>query len=122
MSQRSPSPRARRNPRAARVANRGAGRRWVRYGLIFLTVALVVNAIVGDQGLTELLRVKRQLADLTAALEAARARNARLREETQRLKTDPHTIEEAARRELGLMRKDELLFIVKDSPQKAGER
>lgn len=120
MSQRSPSPPARRNPRVA--ASRGSGRRWLRYGLIFLTVALIVNALVGDDGLTELLRVRRQQADLAAALESARARNARLRQETQRLKTDPRAIEEAARRELGLMRRDELLFIVKDQPTKAGER
>lgn len=122
MSQMSPSSPARRKPRAARLASRGAGRRWLRYGLIFLTAALVVNALVGDDGLTELLRVRRQRADLAAALDAARARNARLREETHRLKTDPRAIEEAARRELGLMRKDELLFIVKDQPAPADVR
>lgn len=121
MSQPSPSPRARRNPRAARAA-RGTGRRWLRYGLIFVTAALVVNALVGDDGLTELVRVKRQHADLAAALEAARARNARLRDEARRLRTDPRAIEEAARRELGLMRKDEILFIVKDQPQKTDGR
>lgn len=121
MSQQSPSPRARRNPRAARVA-REAGRRWLRYGLIFVTAALVVNALIGDDGLTELVRVRRQHAGLAAALEAARARNARLRDEAYRLRTDPRTIEEAARRELGLMRRDELLFIVKDQPPKTDDR
>ena len=45
-----------------------------------------------------------------------RAENARLREEVRRLEEDPAAIEEIARRDLGLIRPGEKLFIVKDLP------
>jgi cell division protein FtsB len=45
---------------------------------------------------------------------AARRQNAELREQALRLKDDPRAIEEAARRDLGLMRPGEIVFIVKD--------
>ena len=43
-----------------------------------------------------------------------KAENARLREEVRRLTEDPAAIEEVARRELGLIRPGEKLFIIKD--------
>ena len=45
--------------------------------------------------------------------------NARLSEEARRLKDDPAAIEEIARRDLGLIRKGEKVFIVKDLAQPA---
>ena len=44
-----------------------------------------------------------------------RAENARLQQEADRLKTDPAALEEAARRELGLIRPGETLVIIKDA-------
>jgi cell division protein FtsB len=51
---------------------------------------------------------------------ALKAENARLLEHARRLKDDPLTIESIARRELGLIREGEILFILKDvkPPQK----
>jgi cell division protein FtsB len=46
-----------------------------------------------------------------------RAENARLREEAQRLQEDASAIEDLARRELGLIKPGEKLFILKDVPQ-----
>lgn len=43
-----------------------------------------------------------------------KAANARLREEAGHLREDPRTIEALARRELGLIKPGEILFIVKD--------
>ena len=43
-----------------------------------------------------------------------RTENARLREEARRLREDPAAIEEIARRELGLIKPGEKLFIVRD--------
>jgi cell division protein FtsB len=43
-----------------------------------------------------------------------REENARLRDEARRLREDPRTIEEIARRELGLIKPGEKLFIIKD--------
>lgn len=63
-----------------------------------------------------MLDARRQHDELAAAIARQRAENARLREEARRLKDDPATIEEIARRDLGLIRPGEKVFIVKDLP------
>jgi cell division protein FtsB len=76
----------------------------------------MVNAIIGDRGLLDTLRARRQYDDLSASIARLRHENARLREEARRLKEDPDAIEELARRELGLIKPGETLFIVRDRP------
>ena len=57
-----------------------------------------------------------------ATVARQRAENARLREEARRLREDPDAIEEIARRELGLIRRGEKVFIIKDAqPAKRAE-
>ena len=51
---------------------------------------------------------------LELAVAAAREENARLREEARRLREDPAAIEDIARRELGLIKPGETLFVVRD--------
>lgn len=92
------------------------GRRVVRYVLVFVTVVIVIDAVVGDKGLLTLLKARRDYAGVEAALERARAENDRLREEARRLREDPAAIEEVARRELGLIKPGEKLFILRDVP------
>ena len=75
---------------------------------------LVVDALVGDKGLLETMRARRQFAGVEAALAATRQENARLREQVRRLKEDPASVEAIAREELGLIRPGEMLFIVHD--------
>jgi cell division protein FtsB len=60
------------------------------------------------------MRARRQYREIAASLETIRHENARMREEVRRLKEDPAAIESLARKELGLIRQDELLFIIKD--------
>lgn len=83
--------------------------------LMLVAVVLVIDALFGDKGLFETLRARRAHAELAASLDRLRAQNARLREEARRLREDPAAIEEVARRELGLMRRGEVLFVVKDA-------
>jgi cell division protein FtsB len=99
-------------------AARAARRRWVQYGLLFCIAALVLNALIGDHGLTAFVQAKRDHTELSAALAAIQRENAALREEIERLTSDPGTIEAAARRDLGLARPDEIVFIVKDVEQR----
>ncbi len=79
-----------------------------------LTAILIANALVGDRGLPANLRIRREHRELAAAIAALRATNQRLQLEAQRLRSDPAAIEELARRELGLVRPGERLFIVTD--------
>jgi cell division protein FtsB len=90
-------------------------RRTVQLLLIFVTLVLIINALVGERGLMETLRARRQHQELVASIERMRAENERLRDEMRRLSSDPATIEAVARQELGLIRPGEVLFIIKDA-------
>jgi cell division protein FtsB len=87
----------------------------LNYVLVFVTVVLVVDALVGDKGLLDTLRARRQHQALETGLAQKRHENARLRDDIRRLKEDPGAIEALAREELGLMREGEVVFIVHDS-------
>ena len=88
--------------------------RLLQYGLAFVTILLVVDALVGDKGFVDTLRARRHYRDAAAALAQKRQENNRLREEIRRLRDDPARIESVARQDLGLMREGEVLFIVHD--------
>ena len=93
-------------------------RRIVQMLLLFIAAVIVVDALVGEQGLFAMLRARRQAEELAATIARKRAENARLREEARRLEDDPAAIEEVARRELGLIRPGEKVFIIKDLDSK----
>jgi cell division protein FtsB len=82
--------------------------------LAFVTAVLLMDALIGDRGLMERLRAGRQYREAETALERLRLENARLREEARRLKEDPGAIESLARKDLGLLRPGEVLFIIRD--------
>jgi cell division protein FtsB len=88
--------------------------RLLTYVLGFVTVILVVDALVGDKGLLDTMRARRQYAELSASLAQTRRDNARMRDEIRRLSEDPAAIESIARGELGLMRPGEILFVIHD--------
>ena len=83
--------------------------------LVFVTLVLILNALVGERGLMETLRARRQHAELVASIDRLKAENGRLREEVRRLLSDPAAIEALARQELGLIKPGEMLFIIKDA-------
>ena len=91
-------------------------RRIVHLLLLFVASVIVVDALVGDRGLVAMLRARHEYDELSAAVAKQRAENAKLRETARRLKDDPSAIEEIARRELGLIKPGERVFIVKDVP------
>ena len=101
---------------ASGPAHPGRARRIVQLLLLFFAAVIVVDALVGDRGLLALRDARRRHDELTAAIARQRAENARLREEARRLKEDASAIEEIARRDLGLIRPGEKVFIVKDLP------
>jgi cell division protein FtsB len=94
----------------------GRARRIVRLLLLLFAGIVVVDALVGDRGFIAMRDARRQHDELGATIARQRAENTRLREEARRLKEDPSAIEEIARRDLGLIRPGERVFIVKDLP------
>jgi cell division protein FtsB len=96
---------------------RRRGRRAVQYLLVFVGCVLFLDALVGEKGLLETLKKRQEYRALEQSLVDVRAENARLREETRRLQEDAGAIEDLARRELGLIKPGEKLFILKDVPQ-----
>jgi cell division protein FtsB len=111
----SPTPLRRRKPVPAPAPAWSPLRtRLLNYVLGFVTIVLVVDALVGDRGLLDTMRARRQHAEISAALAQKRQENTRLRDDIRRYREDPSAIEALAREELGLMREGEVLFIVRD--------
>ena len=104
--------------RKASTHNKPAGRnrRIVLCLVLFVASVFVVDGLVGDRGLLAMMRARREYDTAAATVARQRAENARLREEARRLREDPGAIEEIARRELGLIRRGEKMFIIKDVP------
>lgn len=113
------SPPARETPRRKRdqptPSPFPARRKTLHLLLVFVTLVLIIDALVGEKGLLETMRASRRHRELTASIEKLRLENGQLREEARRLREDPSAIESLAREELGLIRPGELLFIVKDA-------
>jgi len=81
-----------------------------------------VDALVGEKGLLETVKKRREFAVLEQSIRRAKAENAVLREEAKRLRSDPAALEDLARRELGLIKQGEHLFILKDRQPTTSER
>jgi cell division protein FtsB len=90
------------------------GRKIVRWLLMFIASLIVVDGLVGERGLLAMLRARREYDRLAATIARQRAENAALRERARRLTDDPNAIEEVARRDLGLIKPGERVFIIKD--------
>jgi cell division protein FtsB len=88
--------------------------RVVRWLVFFVASLIIVDGLVGERGLLAMLQARKEYDEMSAAIARQRADNARLREEVRRLTDDPGAIEEIARRDLGLIRPGERVFIIKD--------
>lgn len=105
-----------RRKRIQPVPSSNAGRRRaLNLLLVFITVVVLVDAVVGEKGLMERMRARREYTQSAATLNALRHENTRMREEIQRLRSDPDAIEALAREELGYIKPGEILFIIRDT-------
>jgi cell division protein FtsB len=86
----------------------------VEYCVLLVGCLVVIDALVGDKGLIAMLKARQQYRALEASLNHVSSENVKLRDEARRLREDPTAIEDIARRELGLIRPGEQLFIVRD--------
>jgi cell division protein FtsB len=111
------------SPRRRRVLltsdRRVRRRRLITYSIFAASLVLMTHALLGENGYFATLRAQREHAQVEAALTRLRMENQRLREESRRLREEPAALEEAARRDLGLVRPGETLVVVKKAqPQK----
>ena len=102
----------------ARTTHHGiaASRRALLFLLLFVSTALLANAVVGERGLIATRAAKRDATALATEIAIIQSENDALREQARRLSDDPNAIEAAARDDLGLMRKGELLILLHDGP------
>jgi cell division protein FtsB len=80
--------------------------------LIFATVVVFVDAVVGKSGLAQSVRARRDYAAAQAQLSELQAENAALVERARRLAEDPGAIEGLARKELGFLHPGEVVFVL----------
>jgi cell division protein FtsB len=102
-------------PAALKVEQQRRRARQVRLALVFLACSLLVEAFVGDRGLSRTLQARRELDRAAQSLDALKRENASLRAKVHRLQQDPDTLERVAREELGLIRPGEILVVLKDA-------
>lgn len=87
----------------------------LRYVLLAVSAAFMINALVGDNGFLATIKARRQYAAIQRQVNALRLDNQRMAKEASRLKSDPSAVEDAARKDLGLIRPGETLVIIKDA-------
>ncbi|ORJ63054.1 FtsB family cell division protein [Geothermobacter hydrogeniphilus] len=87
-------------------------RRRFRFPLWWLLPLLLLAgfALLGDNGVLRLWKGYQQRQELRTRVEQLRDENRRLRQEIEALKNDRRTIEDLARRKLGMVRPDELVY------------
>ena len=93
--------------------------RAVQFVLFLGASILVVNALVGENGLVDALKAGHRQRLLADDVNRLRCDNANLRRTARRLRDDPTAIEEIARGELGLIAPGELLLLFTDKPRHA---
>jgi cell division protein FtsB len=86
---------------------------WAVASLLAL-VALVVGSLFGDRGMLQLFAHRKRAEALQGEIQDLRAENLRLGAEIQSLRSDPRAIERLAREELGLARRGETVFILRE--------
>ncbi len=83
--------------------------------LVSLLALVQFRLWVGDKSLVEVWRLRQAIVEQSSENALLRSRNQRLEAEVRDLKTGLEAVEERARLELGMIRKDEIYFqIVED--------
>ena len=85
--------------------------------LAIMTMFLMLLFIVfGENGLTDLYKLKKEKDNLSKKNDELKKENLSLYREIERLKNDPIYVEDVARKELGVIGKDEMIIKVKPKP------
>jgi cell division protein FtsB len=82
--------------------------------LIGLILLVWYFALFGEKGVFKIIRLKRERDRIIADVNRMQEENKRLQEEIRRLREDSRYLESVARRDLGLIKENEILFIFED--------
>ncbi|MBW6512494.1 MAG: septum formation initiator family protein [Desulfuromonadaceae bacterium] len=82
---------------------------WSRWQYVLLAM-IVVQALSGDRGLVAAYKTGLYRTELAHKVTALRAENDRQRQEIQSLLHDCNYLESIARKELGMVREDEIVY------------
>ncbi|HIJ55985.1 MAG TPA: septum formation initiator family protein [Deltaproteobacteria bacterium] len=91
---------------------------------ILLTAAVLILCslggliILGDNGLSELKRLRKELDGIVADNRSKSRENLSMYREIERLKSDYEYIEDVARNQLGVIGKDEVILKIKENGSK----
>ena len=88
--------------------------RWIGWVLVFFSCVLLLDGLLGEHGLARTIEARKERRMATESVEQLKQENAALRDQARRLQEDAATLESLARRELGLIRRGEILVVVKD--------
>ncbi|MEK6791050.1 MAG: septum formation initiator family protein [Deltaproteobacteria bacterium] len=91
-----------------------------RYAALAAILIVVGWAVFGDKGLIDVYRLTRERDGITNHNIALEAKNRVIEEEIRLLNTDKRYVGYVARRELGMIGKDELLYKLEDAPKGSG--
>lgn len=80
------------------------------FGLLVLSIVSVPLAILDDEGLPRYRALKHELSDVVRVNDRLRRDVELLDQEVDGLRSDPAAVERIARDELGMIRRDEILF------------
>jgi cell division protein FtsB len=88
--------------------------RYIRYSVLFCLVAFLLFLWLsfGQNGLFDLFTMQAEKEETMAILNDLKAKNRDLASEIRRLKTDPEYFESVARKELGLVGENEIIYRV----------
>jgi cell division protein FtsB len=78
--------------------------------IVFLFLILGFLTFFGDKGILHLLRLQKELVRIKEASRTIEEENRKLKEEVRRLQNEKRYIEDIARKELGMMKKGEILY------------
>lgn len=81
-----------------------------RYGILALSLAFLFVIFFSENGLFDLIRMKRQIRNIEATSKSLEEENARLKGEIELLKTDDKYLEEMARKRFGFIREGEKVY------------
>jgi cell division protein FtsL len=91
-----------------------AGGQVLSAALVLAILGVTASALLGEHGIMHLRRLHAERTELRRTAFALLEKNARLRQEITRLRSDDRYIEALARKQLGLVRPNEQVYRFRD--------